>query len=49
MVEIEYAADRGRVPGSVAERQHPTLVEICYFQKHRKELPQSKVRNQKRA
>ena len=27
----------------------PTLVEICYFRKHRKDLPQTRVRNQKRA
>ena len=26
----------------------PTLVEVCYFQKHRNGLPQTKVRNQKR-
>jgi len=26
----------------------PTLVEICYFRQHRKELPQTRVRNQKR-
>jgi hypothetical protein len=27
----------------------PTLVEICYFRKHRKDLPQTRVRNQKLA
>jgi hypothetical protein len=27
----------------------PTLVEICYFQKDRKGLPQVRVKNQKRA
>jgi hypothetical protein len=26
----------------------PTLVEICYFRKHRQDLPQTRVRNQKR-
>jgi hypothetical protein len=26
----------------------PTLVEICYFRKHRRELPQTRVRNQQR-
>jgi hypothetical protein len=26
----------------------PTLVEICYFHKHRRELPQTKVKNQKK-
>jgi hypothetical protein len=26
----------------------PTLVEICYFRKHRQDLPQTRIRNQKR-
>jgi hypothetical protein len=26
----------------------PTLVEICYFRKHRRDLPQTRVRNQRR-
>jgi hypothetical protein len=26
----------------------PTLVEICYFRKHKRDLPQTKVRNQRR-
>jgi hypothetical protein len=27
----------------------PTLVEICYFRKHKRELPQTKVRNARKA
>ena len=26
----------------------PTLVEICYFRKHKRDLPQTRVRNEKR-